>query len=123
MNLLSNRSQKFFNSTSFLQKYASQLPGMKAYSKDNKDGFIDFGVSENRLMIDILIDKFSKEVAWLPEYQYYFNSQGILPIREQLAEFFQERFVKNNSKVKIQTKYLCVCNGASSCFTLLRYLI
>ena len=59
MDLLSNRSQKFFNSTSFLQKYASQLPDMKAFSKEDREGFIDFGVSENRLMVNCFIEKFT----------------------------------------------------------------
>ena len=126
MNFLASRTQKFFNSTSFLLKFANKLSELKAYNPiDEKDGFVDLGISENRLMLDILSEKFKEEEmqTWLPPYQFYYNHKGILALREALADFFQERFVKNNNAVTIRPSDLSIVNGASSCFTVLSYCI
>jgi aspartate/methionine/tyrosine aminotransferase len=126
MELLTKRSQKFFTFKSFLQEYAVKLSEAKTNHPLNaKDASIDFGVSENKPMIDMIFDRFTKTdmQTYLPQYQYYFNLKGVPALRGALAEFYQERFVKNNQKVKIKAEDLIVTNGASSGFSLLSFCI
>ena len=126
MDFLAARVKKFFTTPSFLQEYVSRISYKKGYDPINeKDGFIDLGVSENKLMVDYLIERFTREdmQAWLPQYQFYFNFQGVPALREALASFFQEKFVGNNLNFQLSPNDIIVTSGASTCFSVLSFCI
>jgi hypothetical protein len=84
MDTISERAKK--NSEAMgLGKYLHLISQIGPYDPtSNPNGICDFGVSENRLIEDMIKDKMEQiktSNKWQSSFQYYFNFQGITELR------------------------------------------
>ncbi|XP_078658306.1 1-aminocyclopropane-1-carboxylate synthase-like protein 1 isoform X4 [Branchiostoma floridae x Branchiostoma belcheri] len=81
------------------------------HPKDSPEGVVDFGVSENKLMFDVVEKKLAEpKIQKLePHMLYYDEMPGNMRFRKALAAFLTERL---NAAKPLDPKYTKVCNGA-----------
>lgn len=91
-------------------------------AKTNPKGIIDMAVSENRLMHDELLQKFS-DPNFLTYEKFmlaYNDSRGIPVLRKAIAEFLTER---GNAPQPLDPDQIVIINGSTTCIDALAFCI
>jgi len=110
--LVSKRAIEVLNNPSVTTKYNQRVNSDLFHPEHNPQGFVDFGMAENKLMEDVLTEKLEK----LPgdshdvDLRYYPDMRGLPTFRESTATFIQREF---KSIHNIEADHIAVAAGVT----------
>lgn len=109
--MFSNRIQRACESNSFLLNALETLRINAYHIEDNPNGIINLGISENKLIYDVVREKISTvDMKQIPEkYSHYCNFCGNDEFRDKLASMFNH-YMKPKLAIKRENVY--VFNGS-----------
>jgi aspartate/methionine/tyrosine aminotransferase len=113
---LSWRAETLLNRPSVILKAAVQCYS-DPYSAENTSGYLNFGVAENMLIDDLLLEKTSKSYFENPRYHHYHETFGCEEIRTAFTEFLHHNFYQRN----YNPDNVVVSSGASAILEILSF--
>lgn len=112
--MISKRAQKFVSKPSaIMEGYIKCLDD--PFTKQNTDGYLNFGIAENYLNDDLLLPKLNQSTEIKAEHVQYNSINGGEKIRELMANFFQKYL---GLKEIDPTKIVINCGLSSLCESL-----
>lgn len=118
MSTISNRAKCFLQRPSVILEAAIRCH-TDPYSAENKHGYLNFGVAENMLIDDLMLEKTKLSHFENSRYHHYHETFGCEQLRVAFAGFLQRNFVD----VEINPDHVVASSGASATLEMLSYVL
>src|SRR5690554_2258977 len=84
--MISKRARKLLDNPSAIMTGHAACAG-DPYASDNLDGYLNFGIAENRLVDDLALEVLNRAPALRVEHVHYGSLEGLPELREAFAGF------------------------------------
>lgn len=113
--MISKRAQKLLSKPSAIVEGAIAC-SKDPYSSENPEGFLNFGIAENRVMDEMALELLKIDYEPTPEHIHYGHMEGLSELREAFCAFARKYLNVSEimpDKIAVQTGLSSMCESLS----------